>query len=147
MAQATFTLQVAGSIDDVFDTLADMTRLKEADPDIRTAVQTTDGAIGVGTRFQMQVRQMGTMRMEITEHEPPNHLRHFTQGAMAKVDGDIRFSTDADKVRIDWAIDMKGRGFGLLLTPFLGMFMKRGIRQTIENYKRYFEERAKSKDA
>lgn len=87
-----------------------------------------DGAIGLGTSFELGVRMGGRvapMTYRITRFERPTRVVLVGEGSgVASVD-DIRFEPSGDGTAIDYAADITLQGVRRLLQPFLGGRFKR----------------------
>jgi dehydrogenase/reductase SDR family protein 12 len=113
---------------DVFTYAADFSNIEHWDPGVVSSTKVTDGPVGVGTRYELEVRfGFGTIPMiyEITVYEP--HSRVVLVGRSAKLHAvdEIRFSGDGTTTLIDYAADLAFLSFLTYLTPLMGPVLKK----------------------
>lgn len=77
MPETTETVTFDRPAQDVFDRLADFSRLSEWDPMFDESVRLDDGPLGVGSRFRVRGSTMGSeieLELEVIEYEPPSRI-------------------------------------------------------------------------
>jgi Polyketide cyclase / dehydrase and lipid transport len=78
-----YSIIVRSSVGDSFDFVASPTNTAAWNPWIKTVTVTTDGPVGVGTKYQLHVRRAGQeliQKCEIVEYQPPSRFAIETQG-------------------------------------------------------------------
>lgn len=118
----------------VFAYTADFSNIADWDPGVAASEKVTEGPIGVGTEFDLQVRfGLGTipMRYRITEYEPDTRVVLIGRGKPLEAVDEIRFETDGDLTRIDYTADLAFfnslRFLGPLLSPALNKVGKKAV--------------------
>ena len=130
MARMTITLTVPVSPEVAFDHIADFTTTADWDPGIARSERLDAGALGVGARFEVDVR-LGSRTMPfvytITTYERPTHVVLETRGRMHRGGDDVRLSAVEGGTRITWNAEFSARGVLLPLEPLLAL----GFRSTV----------------
>jgi carbon monoxide dehydrogenase subunit G len=108
---------------EVFDYLSDFATTEEWDPGIVQAARTSEGAIGVGSTFDLVSNFLGReirVTYQITEYERPN--RFVIVGDNPRFQGidTIEISAHGDGTRVDYTADFRMKGLAKVLEPFLG---------------------------
>ena len=122
------SLDLSGSPDAVFDTVADERNVY--DPNVLHAEKVTEGPIGVGTRFRSEVRgwraPVETM-VTITRYDRPHRLRTITSSTAVSIASDLRFTAVGSGTGLRWSCDVRPRGMFRLLGPLLGPITRRQV--------------------
>ncbi len=123
-------LEVDRPLEAVFDFVGDFANTKDWDPGVADARKVTDGPIGVGTRFAVDVLFNGRklpMTYEVTEWDPPNRVVLKGEGSTVRAVDDIRFDPTPTGTRIHYSADLRLKGVLSLVEPFLkGRFDETG---------------------
>ncbi len=124
MARLQETIEVARSMEEAFDYVADFSTTADWDPGIAEARRVGDGAVGVGSRFEV-VADFNGRRLplvyEIVEYERPERVVLVGRGANFEGRDEIRFAREGDShVRIDYLADIELKGLARLAEPFMG---------------------------
>jgi len=117
------TLEVARPLDEVFAFVGDFANTKDWDPGIADARRITDGPIGVGTRYAVDVVFSGRrlpMTYEVTAWDPPNRVVLKGEGSRVAAVDEIRFEATPAGTRIHYSADLRLKGFLKLAEPFMG---------------------------
>lgn len=137
-------LEVARPLDEVFAFVGDFANTKDWDPGVRDARNLTDGPIGVGTRYAVDVVFNGRtlpMIYEVAEWDPPNRVVLRGEGSTVTAVDDIGFESTAGGTRIRYSADLRLRGVLRLVEPlFKGRFEEIG-RAAMEGMRRSLETR------
>lgn len=111
---------------DVFAYTADFSHSAEWDPGVVASRQVGDGPVGVGTKFELEVKfGAGTtpMTYEIVAYEPDRRVVLVGRGDKVEAIDEIRFETRGPVTVIDYAADLTFHNylkyFGPLLNPLL----------------------------
>lgn len=123
MAVVRRTIEVSRPLEDVFAFVGDFATTAQWDPGVARAAKATDGPIGVGTVFDVDVVFNGRtlpMTYAVTVWEPPTRVVLEGLGQMVTAIDDIRFeSVDAGRTRIHYSADLRLRGFRRLFEPLV----------------------------
>ena len=126
------TLEVDRPLDEVFAFVGDFANTKEWDPGIADARMVTDGPIGIGTRYALDVVFNGRtlpMTYVVTEWDPPNRVVLKGEGSTLTAVDDIRFEATPTGTRIRYSADLRLKGLLRFAEPLLkGRFDETGRR-------------------
>lgn len=139
MARISEPLHVPIPVETAFDHVADFTTTAGWDPGITEARRLDDGPIGLGSRFEVQLKLgLATVPLvyEITAYERPNRVVLSTRGLAYRGEDDVRFEPTADGTRVTWNALFALRGPGLLLDPLLGIGFRRTAAKAVEGLER-----------
>jgi carbon monoxide dehydrogenase subunit G len=111
---------------------------------------TSDGPRGVGSTFQMHIKEGGRVAVydgEVTAHDPPRHLGvRFWGGALRPgmaMRADYHLSAVDGQTRLDYvaAVECKRMGFFMrLLMPLFMLFGRMQLKAFLKTLKRLAEE-------
>ena len=129
----------ARSIEDAFDYIVDFSRIDEWDHTIVSAEKVSDGAIGLGSKFDL-VFSMGPRKTpisyEITEFEFPNRaVLTGTSENFIAVDT-VMLKKTADGCHVDWCAELDFTGITAKVVPLLEKKIKAGGAKTIRDLAR-----------
>jgi carbon monoxide dehydrogenase subunit G len=133
------TLEVGRPLDAVFDFVGDFANTREWDPGVADARRVTPGPIGVGTRYELQVRFGGRvlpMVYEVTRWEPPTRVVLRGSGATVTAIDDIRFEPTPSGTRIRYLADIRLKGLLRLFEPLLARRLRETGRAAIDGMQR-----------
>lgn len=111
-----------------FDFTADFSNIHEWDPGVESSTKIGGGPIGVGTKYDLQVRFGAStvpMVYEITEYEAPHRVVLVGKGRNLDAVDEIRFSTQDNMTRIDYTADLEFRGLMRYVVPVLSPVIRR----------------------
>ena len=126
---------------DVFEVIADVANLARWNPTIKSARKLSDGPVGEGTRFEMELDGFGAV---------PHTLEEFQEGTRARyvphfkvVRGGHRFLLTAHGVRtqVDHELEMRPQGLYVLMSPLMRMMGRKNLKRTADALKKYVEAR------
>lgn len=112
----------------VFAYTADFSNIAEWDPGVSLSKKVTEGPVGLGTEFDLEVRfGLGTipMRYEITEYEPDTKVVVMGRGDQLEAIDEIRFDTQDNLTRIDYTADLTFRNSLRFLVPIISPALKK----------------------
>jgi hypothetical protein len=82
-------------------------------PRMVRAEQISTGPIGLGTRFETELKTMCRtmpMTVEFTVYERPRRLGSFTRSSMMETEGALTFESVANSTRMSWSWDVRAGG-------------------------------------
>lgn len=130
MALLQETLEVARPLDEVFAFVGDFANTKDWDPGVSDSRKVTEGPVGVGTRYAVDVLFNGRtlpMTYEVTTWDPPNRVVLRGEGSTVTAVDDIRFEATERGTRVRYSADLRLKGLLKLAEPFMkGRFEKTG---------------------
>jgi carbon monoxide dehydrogenase subunit G len=130
MALLQETLEVARPLDEVFAFVGDFANTKDWDPGVSDSQKVTDGPVGVGTRYAVDVvfgSRTLPMTYEVTTWDPPNRVVLRGEGSTVTAVDDIRFEAIERGTRVRYSADLRLKGLLKLAEPFMkGRFDKTG---------------------
>lgn len=139
MARISEPLQVPIRPEQAFDHVADFTTSASWDPGITEARRLDDGPIGVGSRFEVQLK-LGLVSVplvyEITRYERPNRVVLHTKGRLHEGEDDVRFAPSEAGTEVTWNAMFRVRGPGKLIDPALGVGFRRTAAKAVEGLER-----------
>ena len=140
MAVFRMTQVIDRPVGDVFNTVIHIEGFPKWSPQNPSARRVSDGEIGEGSRFLMQIKGFGMV---------PQTLREFQMNRRVRIVPDIKtlsgghrftFTAErADKTRIDHEIEMTPKGIYKLMMPMIWFMGKRNLRITADSLKAYLE--------
>lgn len=130
MARITETLVVPRTPEESFDHVADFTTTEEWDPGVASARRLDAGPLGVGARFEVQLRlgpRTVPLTYEITSYDRPTRVVLTTVGRIHRGQDDVTFRPAVGGTEITWDATFAVRGPGALVDPLLAVgFRKAG---------------------
>ena len=138
------TTVVARPIEEVFAFLANGENDVKFSPRVQEIRKTTDGPIGVGTRFESTVKDAGmtTKReFELTEFVVPTKIRwaERSKNAVTAPVGGYDLAPDGDGTRVTIFNELEGHGFGKLVAGFALRSARKGADEFAASIKRAVE--------
>lgn len=128
MARVAGEITINRPVDEVFDFVADERNEPRYNARMLRAEQISEGPIGVGTRFQTELKALGrTMPMvvELTGFERPWRLASTTRSSMMVTEGALRFESAPAGTRMRWSWDVRPRGAMKVMAPLVGVIGRR----------------------
>ena len=135
----TATVTIDAPIADVFALLADMTTHPTWSPDVLSGSQLGDGPVGLGTRFQLELKGPGESEQEITEYDEPTRVQFSGRTRMGDTRHRFFLTPEGERTRVDQVLEMRPQGLWRLLAPVMAMMMKKGVRENAAGLESYFE--------
>ena len=138
------TAVVARPIEEVFAFLANGENDVKFSPRVQEIRKTTDGPIGVGTRFASTVKDAGmtTKReFELIEFVAPTRIRwaERSKNAVTATVGGYDLAPDGDGTRVTIFNELEGHGFGKLVVGFALRSARKGADEFAASIKRAVE--------
>ncbi len=86
------SISVARSLNEVFAYISDFPRIAEWDPAVAKGLRLTDGALGVGSQFQIDMKAGFSLRYTVTEWEPECRMLMTVEAKIFTAIEEIRFT-------------------------------------------------------
>lgn len=119
---------IGRAVEDVFDCVADETNEPTYNTQMRLAVKTSDGPVGVGTRYRAEVVSGGRpvpMVIEYTAYERPGRLASMTRMAAMDVAYTLTFEPVREGTLMRWSGEIEPHGALKLLGPLVAWMGRR----------------------
>jgi len=126
-------------VEEVFGTVIDVANFPNWNPSTPSARKLSNGEIGNGTRFELQIRGLGKVPHELREFERNKRVRLVP--SMKFMSGGHRFVFTAQgaTTRIDHELEMTPKGIFKIFTPLMSMMGKKDLRDLANSLQRYLE--------
>ena len=141
MATYRLTQQIDRPVEQVFRTVIHIEDFPRWSPQNPSARRISNGEIGEGSRFEMQIKGFGMVPQELREFEL--NRRVMIVPHIKQLSGGHRFMfTDlgGGKTRIDHELEMQPKGVFRLMMPIMWATGKRNLHVTVDALKRYLEQ-------
>jgi hypothetical protein len=136
MRRTTETRLVRGSVDEVFDYLADFTSSAAWDPGVVSARRLDDGPVSVGSRFEVRVRFAGRelpMAYRVERADRPGHLELSAVSPTSTARDVIELAPATEGfTRVTWTLEVALTGWSRLAEPVMGPMLRRLGRQAMD---------------
>ena len=107
---------------EAFEYTADFSNIEDWDPGVVASRKVTDGPIGLGTRFELEVKfGAGTTPMiyEITVYQPDHRVVLVGDGEKLHAVDEITFASQDNMTVIDYAADLTFRNLFRFIRPLM----------------------------
>ncbi len=94
------TIEVRRPLHEVFAYISEFSRIEEWDPAVARGVRITDGALGVGSQFRIDMKAGFSLRYTVVEWEPGRRLLMTVDSKPFKAREEIFFNRTADGTRV-----------------------------------------------
>jgi uncharacterized protein YndB with AHSA1/START domain len=142
MIMAEAELQINRPPEEVFDFWTDVRNENDWNPGSQGWEQTSPGPVGPGTTFKGEVQGMGAMTMEVVEYQRPFRVTRRGRAKSFDFASTLILEAGASGTRVKATGQVEPRGLFKLMTPLMGVMMKKRFTATMTNFKRAIEERA-----
>jgi hypothetical protein len=113
---------------EAFEYTADFSNIEEWDPGVVASRKVTEGPIGVGTRFELEVKfGVGTtpMTYEVTVYQPDHRVVLVGDGGKLHAVDEITFASHDNMTVIDYTADLTFRNFFRFIRPLMRPILRR----------------------
>ena len=120
--------KVKRAMAEAFSYTADFSNIENWDPGVARSTKLGDGVVGLGTRFDLDVKfgsRQIPMVYEITAYEPPHRVVLVGRGETLDATDEIRFSQENGFTVIAYRADLTFRNALRFVIPFLGPVMRK----------------------
>ena len=135
-----FTQQIERPVEEVFREVMHLENFPRWSPQNPSARRLSNGEIGEGSRFEMEIKGFGMVPQTLREFQVNRRLmvvpniKPFTGGHRW-----IFTDLGGGKTRIDHELEMNPRGVFWLMMPIMWSTGKRNLHLTVDALKRYLE--------
>jgi len=112
---------------EVFAYTADFSNIENWDPGVVTSKRIGEGPVGVGAKFDLEVRfgrSTAPMVYEITVYEPDDRVVLVGKGDTLDAVDEIRFSTEEGKTLVEYTADLHFHNWLRYVDPVLSLLLK-----------------------
>jgi uncharacterized protein YndB with AHSA1/START domain len=142
MAHIEGEIVIARPVEEVFDCVADERNEPRYNPEMLRSEQVTDGPIGLGTRFEAEMRIRGgttPMTIEYTAYDRPHRIGSTSRLSAMEIHGTLTFEPVPAGTRMRWSWDVEPRGLLRLAGPVVRRIGERQERTIWAGLKHYLE--------
>ena len=139
MAVVKHTQVINKPVDVVFQTVVDVANFPNWNPTTPSARKLSNGEIGEGTRFELEIRGFGKVQQELQEFARNKRVRIVPSMKFLSGGHRFLFTAQGSSTRIDHELEMTPKGFLKIFGPFIGMMGKKNLRGTANALQRYLE--------
>jgi hypothetical protein len=128
---------------EAFEYTADFSNIEDWDPGVVASRKITEGPIGVGTRFEVEVEfGAGTtpMTYEITVYEPDHRVVLVGDGKKLHAVDEIAFASHDNMTAIDYTADLTFHNFFRFIRPLMGPILRRVGRDAVDGLVRALDQ-------
>src|SRR5438067_2415733 len=104
-----------------------------------SARKVSDGPIGKGTRFEMEVKGFGMVPQTLEEFEPEKRVRIVPDLRMLKGGHRFILTPEGAGTRVDHELEMAPQGIYKLMGPMMRMTGRKNLRMLVENLQAHLE--------
>ena len=139
MAVAKLTQVINKPVDVVFETVVDVASFPKWNPSTPRARKLSNGEIGNGTRFELEIRGLGKVPQELREFERNKRVRLVPSMKMISGGHRFVFTAQGATTRIDHELEMTPKGIFKIFTPLIGMMGKKNLGDLANSLQKYLE--------
>ena len=139
MAVITCTQVINKPVDVVFQTVVDVASFPNWNRNTPSARKLSNGEIGNGTRFELELRGLGKVQHELREFDRNKQVRLVPSFKILSGGHRFIFTAEGAKTRIDHELEMSPKGVFKIFTPLIGIVGKKNLRDTANALQRYLE--------
>jgi len=126
-------------VDVVFQAVVDVANFPSWNSTTPSARKLSNGEIGNGTRFELEIRGLGKVQQELREFERNKRVRIVPSMRFLSGGHRFLFTAQGASTRIDHELEMTPKGFLRIFSPFMGMMGAKNLRDTANALQRYLE--------
>jgi uncharacterized protein YndB with AHSA1/START domain len=139
MAVVKRTQVINKPVDVVFQTVVDVANFPNWNPTTPSARKLSNGEIGNGTRFELEIRGFGKVQQELREFDRNKQVRLVPSMKLLSGGHRFIFTAEGAKTRIDHELEMTPNGVFKIFIPLMGMMGKKNLRDLADSLQRYLE--------
>ena len=139
MALVKHTQVINRPVEEVFQTVVDVTNFPKWNPTTPSARKLSAGEIGDGTRFELEIRGFGKVEQQLREFERNRSVRIVPNFKLLTGGHRFIFTREGTRTRIDHELEMTPKGVFKIFSPLMGIMGKKNLRETAEALQKYME--------
>jgi len=139
MAVVKRTQVINKPVDLVFQTVIDVANFPNWNPSTPSARKLSNGEIGNGTRFELEIRGLGKVQQELREFDRNRQVRLVPILKLLTGGHRFVFTADGTKTRIDHELEMTPKGVFKIFIPLMSMMGKKNLSDLANALQRYLE--------
>ena len=139
MAVVKRTQVINKPVDAVFQTVVNVANFPNWNPTTPSARKLSNGEIGNGALFELEVRPFGKVQHELREFDRNKQVRLVPSFKLVSGGHRFIFTAEGAKTRIDHELEMTPKGVFKIFIPLIGMMGKRNLRDFANALQRYVE--------
>lgn len=115
-------------LEEAFAFTSDFSNIDAWDPGVAISKKIGDDPVGVGTRYELEVRfgrSTIPMTYEITEYAAPNRVVLVGRGDKLEAVDEIEFSSQDNMTRVDYRADLEFKGLVRYAVPLLSPMLRK----------------------
>jgi uncharacterized protein YndB with AHSA1/START domain len=144
MATFTLTQYIDRPVAEVFDTVIHVEAFPTWSPNNhKSARRLSDGEIGEGARFEIEIKGFGKVLQTLEEFELNKRVRIVPHIKMLGGGHRFIFKPEGNGTRLDHELEMTPKGLFKLMTPMMVMMGKRNLREVTDALKAHLERAAR----
>ena len=128
-------------VEEVFLTVIDVANFPKWNPTTASARKISEGEIGEGSRFELEIKGLGKTLQELQEFKKNEQVRLVPHISMLAGGHRFRFTAQGSHTRVNHELEMTPKGFFKLFSSFIGMIGRKNLRQTADALQKYLEGR------
>jgi uncharacterized protein YndB with AHSA1/START domain len=135
------TIEVQRPLHEVFAYISEFSRIEEWDPAVARGERTTEGPLGVGTQFRIDMKAGFSLHYTVVEWEPNRRLLMTVDSRPFKAREEIFFNRNADGTRVRYVATFDFVAPLAALAKLFPGFMDRVGKSAMAGMKRALEDR------
>jgi hypothetical protein len=139
MAVLRLTQVIRRPVAQVFDTVVDVANFPRWNPTTKAARKLSDGAVGEGSRFELEIAGFGKTEQELQEFRRNERVRLVPHIRVLSGGHRFIFTAEGDSTRIDHELEMTPKGLFRVMQPFMGLMGRKNLRSTADALKEFLE--------
>ena len=125
MIEATATVLIERSLEDVFDYLADARNEPAWLPGAEQVAKTTPGPVGLGTSFDGRYERAGRVELKLVAFERPRAVTFRARSRIVDFDDAVELGEEGGQTRLTATMTAQPRGLMRLFSPLMARTMRR----------------------
>ena len=139
MAVVKHTQVINKPVDVVFQTVVDVANFPNWNPSTPSARKLSNGEIGNGTRFELEIRGLGKVPHELREFDRNKQVRLVPNFRLVSGGHRFVFTAEGAQTRVDHELEMTPKGVFKIFIPLMGVMGTKNLRDTANALQRYLE--------
>lgn len=141
MIEAHGAVEIDAPIEAVFDYLSDARNEPQWLPGAQEVTKTTDGAVGLGTRFEGVYARAGRVQIELVEFERPTRFTFRARAKIVAFDDEVTLAERDGCTALSARMEAEARGAMKLFAPLMARTLRRQFAANWQHAKEALESR------